>query len=320
MTDTNSPTVSVAIASFNSRHYLREAVASALAQTGVNIEIIIVDDGSSDGSDIMAEQMAAADQRILFLRTPRNLGPGGARNIAIKNMTGDWFAILDSDDLFEPDRCRHLIAHAEDAAADMVADDLIVFGDAHPTAQRHLGEDELPVRPVDLPTYLSYPAIFGGGANLGFLKPMIRREFLFRHDLRYDPSLRIGEDDMFVIHCLKAGAKYLVLDDAFYRYRKHAASVSHRLATRDAQRLLDANLALGASLSSHGTKIVGLLTKRNAQLANALAFSRAIDALKARQPFSAMYEMLRRPGAIPLFAMPLRSRLAKLSGGGARSG
>lgn len=320
MTETGPTKVSIAVASFNSRQYLHEAVATAMAQTGVDVELIIVDDGSTDGSDEIAERMAANDRRILFFRTPRNLGPGGTRNIALENMTGEWFAVLDSDDLFEPDRCRKLISLAERECADIVADDLVVFRDDDPTTHRHLGPENVPHGPVNLPTYLSYPAIFGDRPNLGFLKPLFRREFLVRHDLRYDPSLRIGEDDMLVLRCLEAGARYMILDEAHYRYRKHAASISHRLSTQDAQRLLDANLSIEAAFSSGNAEVRNLLARRSGQLADAVAFSRAIDALKARNPFSAVYEVLRRPGAIPLFAMPLRSRIARLAGHTASSG
>ncbi|QNE04879.1 glycosyltransferase family 2 protein [Croceicoccus marinus] len=320
MTAPDPATVSIAIASFNSRQYLREAVESALAQRGVAVEVIIVDDGSDDGSDIIAERFAASDPRVRFFRTPSNLGPGGARNIALANMTGLWFAVLDSDDLYEPERCQTMIAAAASKGADMVADDMVVFTQAHGSIHRHLGDQGEPARRIDLPAYLSYPAIFGDRANLGFLKPIIRSEFLARHGLRYDASLRIGEDDMFVIRCLENGARYIVLNQAHYRYRKHAASISHRLSTQDAQRLLDANVATEARLSKRSAELRTLLSKRSGQLADAVAFSRAIDALKARNPFLAAYEMLRRPGAIPLFAMPLRSRLARLTNRSANPG
>src|SRR5690606_20291257 len=115
-------------ASYNSRAYLVEAVESALAQEGITAEVLIVDDGSSDGSDGLARERAESDPRIRMLSTPRKLGPGGARNIALKEMRGRWFAVLDSDDLLLPGRSRRLLEQAEASGADLVADDLIVFG------------------------------------------------------------------------------------------------------------------------------------------------------------------------------------------------
>src|SRR3989304_2564250 len=97
MRDSPNPCdVSFAIACHNSLPYLDEAVASALGQQDVTVEVIIVDDGSKDGSLARAKEWAERDARVRVLQTPENLGPGGARNLAIESMRGTWYAVLDS--------------------------------------------------------------------------------------------------------------------------------------------------------------------------------------------------------------------------------
>ena len=105
-TDRSRPDVSFLVASYNSAAYLAAATASALAQRDVAIEVVIVDDGSSDGSRELAAALAARDGRVLCLGTPVNRGPAGARNLALAAARGRWLAVLDSDDLIDPDRSR----------------------------------------------------------------------------------------------------------------------------------------------------------------------------------------------------------------------
>lgn len=90
---------SVIIPTFNRRRQIGEAVASALAQADTEVEVFVVDDGSSDGTVdwLLAEH---ADPRLRVLANARSKGPAGARNTGLLAATGDFVALLDSDDLF----------------------------------------------------------------------------------------------------------------------------------------------------------------------------------------------------------------------------
>jgi glycosyltransferase involved in cell wall biosynthesis len=91
------PLVSVAMPAYNAERYLARAVESVLRQSLADLELLIVDDGSSDGTVPLAESFAARDARIRVL-TQRNAGPGPARNLAFGAAAGRFFAFLDSDD------------------------------------------------------------------------------------------------------------------------------------------------------------------------------------------------------------------------------
>ncbi len=94
------PLVSVLIPVFNGEAYIKAAVISALQQDYPNIEVIIVDDGSTDGTHDLLEQLMAQDQRIMCHRFPTNQGFLSARNMTLKLARGEYVTLLDADDVF----------------------------------------------------------------------------------------------------------------------------------------------------------------------------------------------------------------------------
>ena len=304
------PDVSFAMASYNSMPYLDEAVASALAQDAVEVELLIVDDGSSDDSVARGRWWAARDPRVRFLQTETNRGPGGARNLAIEKMRGTWFAVLDSDDRVLPHRSRALIDEADRSGADAIADDLTVFGNGIESETFLKGPGSEPYW-LGLEEYFAQSALYGDAPNPGFLKPMIRRAALDANGLLYNPALRIAEDDELIVRLLLAGCRYRVLPRAMYEYRKHAASISHRLSADHADRMVASETELRSRLQRDGL-VTPAYRKRWNALKAAAAFAHAIEALQARRPLAAAKAILRRPSALPLFAMPIGARLRRL--------
>ncbi len=114
MTWTNAPHISVIIPTFNRAWSLARAIDSVLAQTLAPKEIIVVDDGSTDRT---AQVLAAYGDRIQIL-TRQNAGVSSARNAGIRHSTGDWVALLDSDDEWKPEKlaCQAAFFHAHPEA------------------------------------------------------------------------------------------------------------------------------------------------------------------------------------------------------------
>ncbi|HET6524965.1 glycosyltransferase family A protein [Sphingopyxis sp.] len=110
----SAPRFSVVMPLYNKAAHVRAAIASALAQSYPAHEILVIDNGSTDGGRELAAAIGNAGIKLLDLATP---GPGGyaGRNVGIRAATGDWIAFLDADDLWEPD---HLAVLAEGIAAD----------------------------------------------------------------------------------------------------------------------------------------------------------------------------------------------------------
>src|SRR5262245_36702982 len=98
---TKAPAVSVITPAYNAASYLPETIASVLAQTHRDFELLIIDDGSTDDTLEVARRFAAADARISVASVP-NSGPAAARNAALRAARGEFIALLDSDDVIAP--------------------------------------------------------------------------------------------------------------------------------------------------------------------------------------------------------------------------
>ncbi len=97
----NPPLISVIIPIYNVEQYLSECVHSVIRQTYQNLEIILVDDGSTDGSSILADKLGEEDSRIAVFHMP-NGGPSVARNFGLTHSHGEWVSFIDSDDWVSP--------------------------------------------------------------------------------------------------------------------------------------------------------------------------------------------------------------------------
>ena len=115
----SSPIVSVIVPVHNAEKYLVQCLSSILGQTLQDIEVICVDDNSSDGSETILEQFAKKDSRLRVLRSP-GLGAGGARNIGLESAQGEYLSFLDADDFFEVDMLESAVTKAEEDQSDIV--------------------------------------------------------------------------------------------------------------------------------------------------------------------------------------------------------
>lgn len=100
--------VSIVIPAFNAERFIAKTLASAQAQTYENIELVVVDDGSTDGTRSIVETLGAADKRLRLFSTP-NRGVARARNLGIENARGAYVAFLDADDLWHPTKIERQV-------------------------------------------------------------------------------------------------------------------------------------------------------------------------------------------------------------------
>ena len=104
------PLVSVIMPAFNAERFIRESIESALGQTLGDIEVLVVDDASTDRTRAIVEELARHDSRVRLLSAERNSGPAVARNLTIEAACGRYIAFLDSDDLWLPRKLERQIA------------------------------------------------------------------------------------------------------------------------------------------------------------------------------------------------------------------
>lgn len=307
------PDVSVVMAAWSAQDFIAPAIASALAQRGVSLEVILVDDASPDETLAAARAAAKGDERLVCARLAQNGGPSAARNRAIELARGRYIAVLDADDSFEPGRLARLVACADDTGADIVCDDMNriaeigACGDEGSAFLRpgSIGEG----RRIDLATYLDPASDREFGENLGYLKPLIRAETLARTGLRYDAALRNSEDFYLIASLLAEGAHMRLIPEAGYNYLQHSGSISHRLTPALTAAILEADrhfeTCYGAGLDDAAR---AALARRRHAIERSHAFECVIDRLKARQPARALGAAADRPAALPHIA----SRLAQI--------
>lgn len=108
-TNFSSEKVSIIMPAFNAKDTIGEAIASALQGTHRNIEILVIDDGSTDGTDKIVTDMAGQDPRIKYYKNPKNLGAYKSRNLMLEAATGKFIAFLDSDDTWEPNKLEECL-------------------------------------------------------------------------------------------------------------------------------------------------------------------------------------------------------------------
>jgi glycosyltransferase involved in cell wall biosynthesis len=308
--DPTTPEVSVVIACRNVEAFIDIAMRSVRRQTLADLEIIVADDGSTDGTLARLEAHAQEDGRVRILRLTGPSGAGGARNAAIAAARGRWISVLDGDDYFHPERLERLLALAGETGADIIADNQVLFDSAPQRNPRLLLPDGGPGR-VDVAAMVQANVLRWKGGSLGYLKPVIRRDFLDRSNVRYDERLRIGEDYDFLLRLLAAGADLRVAPQPLYFYRKHPGSISYRMTADDLDQMRRADAAFRRDHPAADAQTLAALDRRAVSIDNVDGFLAAIEALKARRLGEAIPTMLRRPAVAALVLRAMGEGIAR---------
>ena len=301
-----APDITYVIAAYNAEASIERAIASALAQTGVSIEVVICDDCSTDGTARTVAHIKHHDERVRYLRMARNGGPAAARNMAIAHARGRWIGILDADDMIEAWRSERLLAKDDESVAAIV--DNVVICSSSGERLLHASEQLLSMPRLELPFFIDHNMVFSGRFNFGYVKPLVRRGFLLDHGITYDENLRIGEDYLFLASILASGGVCLIEPDAGYRYTSAAGSVSHVMKSSDVAAMLDGDRRF---IARHrlDENARAAQARRTSNLNRALTYLRIIDELKAKSLGGALREIAANPAATWLLRMPVASRL-----------
>ena len=234
------PAVSVVVPVFNPGPYLAPLLASLLAQTEPSLEIIAVDDGSSDGSAAILREAASRDARLTVLSQP-NGGFSAARNRGIAHARGRWLAFADSDDWLDPRTLATWRAHGERADLEIVfgngfrfsggasdpvvaTSDLVVTHAAPDASEQGLSGAD----------WITHCIARGEWSNFVWLQ-FVRRDLLARAQLRFDESI-VHEDVLWTLQLSLAARRVGFLAEPLYGYRMHPASFT---ANRTAEMLYE---------------------------------------------------------------------------------
>lgn len=213
------PVATIIIPVYNMAATLARAIDSALRQTERAIEVIVVDDGSSDRSLAVAERAAALDDRVIVLRSEKNGGKPVSMNSATRRARGRWIAVLDADDWYDRRRIAKLVAIAERRNFDLIADNQHIV-DATARRTGLLFRPGTGIDRFDLDDLLAGSDPLSD-RDVGLLKPVVSATFLREHGLEYLPLARNGHDFYFLLAILLAGARAGLTSEPFYTYVRH---------------------------------------------------------------------------------------------------
>ncbi len=207
------PMVSVVVPVYNVEGYVGECLDSLLAQTLERIQIVCVNDGSTDGSRRVLASYAERDPRIKIVDQP-NGGLSAARNSGIAASDAPVVAFLDADDAYAPNACKRIVCAFADTCADIVT-----FG---AECVPDCGGDQWLVKHLS-----PRDAVFNGyssrlifeEASHPYPRTSCTKAFLERENLSFDETLRYGEDELFYLSAYPVARRVALISNKVYRYR-----------------------------------------------------------------------------------------------------
>jgi succinoglycan biosynthesis protein ExoU len=197
--------VSVIIPAFNAAPTIKAAIYSALHQRGVRVDVIVVDDASTDETAEIVTACAQLTERVSLVRFSENNGPAAARNEGLRSATG------------------------KREQADFVADNIFLVDEK----SRRPPDPMIPVGEANSRIIRLTPASFvinnisrlNSRGSFGFLKPIMRRSYIEQQNLSYDQQLRFAEDYDLYLRALLVGARFIIHLQPGYRYRVGSGSL-----------------------------------------------------------------------------------------------
>ncbi len=218
--------ISIVVAAYNEEKYIGECLNSLIRQTYNNIEIIVVDDGSSDSTVEKVEKFSKQDSRIKLF-SQQNSGLADARNSGIKLATGDYIGFVDGDDFLEADMFEKLVYEAKNENADIVCCSFNGVSEAGKYIRTHKITDER-VK-FDLKNNASaYYDIFLEGRNgiYSACNKLYNRQLIVEKNVYFEANRRYGEDVDFNLN-YSQHAKYVVfIPNSLYNYRATSQSIT----------------------------------------------------------------------------------------------
>lgn len=216
--------ISIIVPVYNSDKFLRKCLNSILSQTLKEIEIIVINDGSTDKSLSIIEEIMVNDNRILLI-DKRNEGVSTARNIGINLARGKYILNVDSDDWIKKNYCEEMFKYAEENKVDILISDFFsvknnknnyIIDFYNPTGEIYSGSQ--------------YLEIFLKNNFKGYMcNKLILKELFIKNNLEFNSEVLIMEDALLLSQLIKKSNKIGKLNKAYYYYLIHPSSATNNI-------------------------------------------------------------------------------------------
>ena len=221
--------VSIIIPVYNTRDYLRRCLDSVRNQTYTNLEIVCVDDGSTDGSEKIVDEYAGMDSRFVVIHK-ENGGESSARNTGLKACTGEYIGFMDCDDWIEPDMYQILVEYLEKYEVDMSATGWYKSYDDRDIAMVNNKHVDTGIIDRDkLMKYIYVRDVYQGFAYMW--DKLYRREILTVNNeiMLFDEKIRLGGDVIYLARAALNTKSAVYEEENKYHYYQRNASGCHTI-------------------------------------------------------------------------------------------
>ena len=223
--------ISIIIPVYNVEKYLKECLESVINQTYTNLEIILVDDGSTDGSGNICDEYKKRDTRIKVIHK-ENGGVSIARNLGLNYVNGQYIGFIDSDDYVEPEYCEKLLKSIKENNVQCA---LCKFDKVYEKKNQNNTFESNYIMDANglIMEILDVQKGFGFCTQKLWTKNALA-------DIRYNENIKVGEDSLFCIESCKNIDKVFVLNEKLYHYRFNENSLVRKFDEKYAQKYLRA--------------------------------------------------------------------------------
>ena len=257
----DSPLVSVIIPSYNVDQYIKQCIDSILTQTYRKIEVICIDDGSTDNTIPILEFLVQKDDRVKLIKQ-NHQGVSAARNKGLENAHGKYISFVDSDDFLQWNSYEILVEVAEQFKLDLIIFGANIVGEAPEWIQKKVNT-----------VYKYYPE---GTADNVVFEEESARPFLWLHfikrtlfederKIRFNENMEMGEDQLCQFEYVPMAKSVMVIDDKLYNYRIGRSCSLMQLYEKQQMKKFESHLILGQNLMETW-KQHGLLSKNEDQV------------------------------------------------------
>ena len=221
------PTVSIIVPVYNAENTIPRCIESILNQEYSDFELLLVNDGSTDGSGAVCDAYAARDARVRVIHK-ENTGVSDTRNTALDQARGAYLQFLDSDDWITPDATSSLVRAAESAQCDLVVSDFYRVVGERVSQKGDIDDDGVMTREEYAAYMMENPADFYYGV---LWNKLYRRSIVEAHHLRMDPEISWCEDFMFNLEYIRYAETFRALQVPIYYYVKTKGSLANQSLT-----------------------------------------------------------------------------------------
>lgn len=221
--------ISVIIPVYNAEDFLEEAILSVFSQTYTDWELILVDDGSTDHSPVICDDIASDNSKVKVIHK-KNGGLSSARNAGLERASGEYITFLDADDMLTPESLHVMLLSSEQAKADIVCGETKKFSHSFSPADMSSSGSGSAIRefnPIKAIEEILYQRSIDNSAWGKLYKANLWKTIRFREN--------IGYEDLDVFYIVFRGAnKIIKIENTVYLYRQHGGSYLHNFTPRRA--------------------------------------------------------------------------------------